>query len=89
MPLSSDAKRNGIITGYTVKFKIKGTSTWLFDAGTSRIRTINSLKKYTLYEFSVAASTFKGAGLYSPAVEERTAEDGKFNQNKTIFIYLF
>ena len=75
--LSGDAKKHGNITGYTVKYRIRGSQTWLYVKSTSQNRMFDSLKMYAVYEFSVAASTSKGVGVYSPVVGEMTGEDGK------------
>lgn len=79
--MPADSKKNGIITGYRIRYTEKN---WLpkiwqyFDIGkpSTRLVTLQPLKKYTIYEFSVAANTSAGAGVYSPAVEMRTKEDG-------------
>lgn len=79
--LSFDARRNGIITGYSIRYAVKESmpKVWLHhdvNNAMSRIETLADLKKYTVYEFTVAAKTSKGAGVYSPIVEMRTKEDG-------------
>ena len=45
----------------------------------ARLTRIRGLKNYTTYEFRVAAKTSKGSGVFSPVVERRTFENGKYN----------
>eukprot|EP00795_Rhopilema_esculentum_P002739 gene2739-957_t len=85
--LSGDAKKNGNITGYTVKYRIRGSQTWLYVEGTSQNRMFDSLKMYAVYEFSVAASTSKGVGVYSPVVGEMTGEDAQQIVAETPFAF--
>ena len=73
--------KNGHIVGYEVKYAIKDAvpKTWVSyhaNGAGSRLNTIGNLKKYTTYEFRVAAKTSKGSGVFSPVVERRTNEDG-------------
>ena len=73
--------RNGVIRGFKLFYKKKGSS------GSSTQITINSkltvtkvvagLDKYTEYEFEVLAFTSVGNGPNSSVVSERTMEDGK------------
>ena len=74
--------RRGIITGFKLFYKEKGST----DSQTVE-ETINSvgilasnvtaLKKYTEYEFQVLAFTAAGDGPKSSVETERTKEDGK------------
>ena len=82
--LTADLRANGIIVGYSIRYMVKGTSPplWMYKniiGSQIRIDTINSLKKYAIYEFCVAAKTSVGTGVYSPAVEKRTDEDGRYH----------
>ena len=73
--------RNGVIRGFKLFYKKKGSS------GSSTQLTINSnstltkvvagLDEYTEYEFEVLAFTSVGDGPNSFVVSERTMEDGK------------
>ena len=73
--------RNGVIGGFKLFYKKKGSS------GSSTQITINSkstltkvvagLDEYTEYEFEVLAFTSVGDGPNSSVVSERTMEDGK------------
>ena len=76
--LLGNLRTNGIIVGYRARYAIKGVSSrvWSYQDTQARSITISNLKKYTVYEFSVAANTSKGAGVFSSLVEERTKEDG-------------
>ena len=75
MPVSS--RTNGLIVGYRVRYARKDESprVWLYQDTLNRNVFVNSLEQYTIYAFSIAAKTSKGAGVYSPLVEERTMED--------------
>ena len=70
--------RNGIITGFKLFYKKKG-SLGLPTALNITILTkdVAGLEKYTEYEFQVLAYTSVGDGPSSPVVVERTKEDGK------------
>jgi hypothetical protein len=78
--------RNGIITGFKLVYKKKGS------AGSPTIESINSgstltkvltgLDKYTEYEFQVLAFTSVGDGPKSSLETMRTMEDGK-----KVFLY--
>ena len=76
LPLNS--RKNGVIIGYRIRYSEKESSpkVWMNRDSTSRIFTVDNLKKYKLYEIGIAAKTSKGVGVYSPSVEERTKEDG-------------
>ena len=73
--------RNGVIRGFKLFYKKKGSS------GSSTQLTINSnstltkvvagLDEYTEYEFEVLAFTSVGDGPNSSVVSKRTMEDGK------------
>lgn len=81
-PLASNSRKNGIIVGFKIGYAVKATvpKVWLYhdvDSAGVRLVTLQSLKKYTVYEFSVAAKTSKGVGAYCPAIETRTKEDGR------------
>ena len=81
-PLLESAPTNGLIKGYEVKYAEKKAvpKIWIpydiIGAG-NRLPTISDLRKYTVYEFKVAAKTSKGSGVFSPVMEMKTLEDSK------------
>jgi len=80
--LPPEDSRNGIITGFKLFFKEKGSSgssTQLptDKATTTRTTVISGLDAYTEYEFQVLAFTAAGDGPNSTAAPVRTKEDGK------------
>ena len=76
--LASLSDWNGIAVGYEVQYRLKnaGNGGWTSVTTTERQYTANSLLKYRIYEFKVAARTSKGSGVFSAIKEERTMEDG-------------
>ena len=76
MPVS---ERNGIITGYNVKYKKKiGDVRWkMVTVGAVNMSLhVRSLDFYTMYQFKVAALNVIGSGPYSNITEIRTDADG-------------
>ena len=74
-------KRNGILTGYAIKYKKKDENVWfdvLSNTATVRQKVVTGLVQYTVYDFRVAGMTSGGIGKYSPIYHERTSEDGEF-----------
>ena len=73
--------QNGVILGFTLYYRINGTSgqanTATVQDGTVLSTTITGLGKFTGYEFQVSAFTYAGEGPRSSVVTERTSEDGK------------
>ena len=73
--------RHGIITGFRLLYKRKGSSglptTLHISKGTIFTKDVTGLDKYTKYEFQVLAFTSVGDGPRSSVVVERTKEDGK------------
>ena len=73
--------QNGVILGFTLYYRINGTSgqanTATVQDGTVLSTTITGLAKFTGYEFQVSAFTYAGEGPRSSVVTERTSEDGK------------
>lgn len=76
--MSASSRKNGIIVGYRAQYRVKEASSriWSYQDFQSRTVYINSLNKYTTYEFAIAAQTSKGTGVFSSLVEEKTKEDG-------------
>ena len=74
--------RNGIIVGYKLLYKKRGSvsspTILLVSSGASTLtETVTGLEKYTEYEFQVLAFTSVGDGPKSSVKVERTKEDGK------------
>ena len=73
--------RNGIITGFKLFYKKKGSpglpTALNISNGTILTKDITGLEKYTEYEFQVLAFTSVGDGTSSSVVVERTKEDSK------------
>lgn len=72
--------RNGIITGYKLFYRQKGSTDsplMLVNDRPELIKVVTRLKKNTEYEFKVLAFTSVGDGPNSSVVFERTNEDGK------------
>ncbi|NXR00746.1 SDK2 protein, partial [Sagittarius serpentarius] len=75
-----EADCNGLILGYKVVYKEKGSDTrarfWLAEGNASRSAQLTGLGKYTLYEIRVLAFTRIGDGVPSrPPILERTLDD--------------
>ena len=74
-------ERNGIIRGFKLFYKKKGSSgsaTLLnINSGSTLIKVVTGLDEYTEYEFQVLAYTSIGDGPKSSKKYERTKEDGK------------
>ena len=71
-------QQNGPIVGYSVRLvRVDNGNTTFFDVTTGTVLQVNSLVPYTTYEWSVAAQTNAGTGLFSSAVFEQTLPDGK------------
>ena len=73
--------RNGIITGYKLYYKKKGSSgagsPKLINSQATRSQEVTGLDKYTEYEFQILAFTSVGDGPKSTVVFEKTKEAGK------------
>ncbi|KAL9950681.1 hypothetical protein ACROYT_G043216 [Oculina patagonica] len=71
--------RNGVIKGFKLFYKKKGSSvfptTLVVNNGTSLTTSVTCLDKYTEYEFLVLAFTYVGDGPNSSIVVEKTMED--------------
>ncbi|NXK65427.1 SDK2 protein, partial [Sylvietta virens] len=75
-----EADCNGLILGYKVLYKEKGSEArarfWLAEGNASRSAQLTGLAKYTLYDIRVLAFTRIGDGVPSrPPVLERTLDD--------------
>ena len=73
--------RNGIIIGYKLFYKEKGSSgagsSKLINSQATRSQEVTGLVKYTGYEFQILAFTSVGDGPKSTVVYEKTKEAGK------------
>ena len=73
--------RNGIITGFKLFYKKKGSSEpsteETINGGSTLTKVVTGLDKYTEYEFEVLAFTSVGDGPKSSVESQRTMEDGK------------
>ncbi len=58
--------RNGVITGYTIRYGLVNTSPTTIDhTSTDRSRVISGLTPFTFYTFSVRGVNSAGGGVYS------------------------
>ena len=81
--------RNGIITGFKLFYKKKGSSrpsrSLSINSGSTRTKVVTGLDKYTEYQFQVLAFTSAGDGPKSSVKYKTTMQDGKkltFNATK-------
>ena len=86
--LPSADSRNGIIIGFKLFYRKRGSSgkatTLTINNGTALSKDVTGLDIYTEYEFEVLAFTSVGGGpKSSPLVVVRTMKDGK--NFKTVF----
>ena len=91
--LPPEGFRHGIIKGYKLFYKKKGSdSVTLTLNNTKTSETVTELEKYTKYEFQVLAFTSAGDGPNSSTVFKTTMEDGAnqkcFNQHLNIKVML-
>ena len=74
--------RNGIIAGFKLFFKKRGSAglpaTLTMNNGQIGFKHVTGLDKYSEYEFQVLAFTSIGDGPRSAVTIERTMEDGSF-----------
>ena len=79
--LPSADSRNGIIIGFKLFYKKRGSSgaatTLTIKNGTVLSKDVTGLDIYTEYEFEILAFTSVGNGPKSSILTERTKEDGK------------
>ena len=66
-------ERNGIVTGYSVRYGQDSSTLRLTSNVTSRMITVDALSIRTAYSFEVAAVNGDGIGVYSPQVTDTTA----------------
>ena len=92
--LPPEGSRHGIIKGYKLFYKKKGSDSVTF-LTLNNIKTsekVTELDKYTKYEFQVLAFTSAGDGPNSSTVFKTTMEDGEnqkcFNQHLNIKVML-
>ena len=90
MPPAED--RNGIITGFKLFYKKKGSSgsstQITINNGSTLTQSATGLDEYTEYEFQVKAFTSVGDGPKSSVMSERTKEDGK-RMCTVYFVFIF
>ena len=92
--LPPEGSRHGIIKGYKLFYKKKGSDsvTFLTLNNIKTSETVTELDKYTKYEFQVLAFTSAGDGPNSSTVFKTTMEDGAnqkcFNQHLNIKVML-
>ncbi len=76
--------RNGVITGYTIRYGPVNTSPTSIDhTSTDRSRVISGLISFTNYTVSVRGVNSAGSGVYSAETVIRTGEDSKFSLSFT------
>ena len=86
--------RNGIVNGFKLFYKKKGSAgspTCVVTIGNGVIlnKTVTGLLTYTEYEFQISAFTSVGDGPKSSVMLERTKEDGKgIKKNSDNEVYL-
>ena len=77
----SEDSRNGIITGFKLFYKEKGSgapqTVLTISSGSTLTRDVTGLEKYTEYNFEVLAYTSVGDGPKSVEKTVRTHQDGK------------
>ena len=85
--------RNGIIKGFALFYKEKGSSgsanVLAINNGNTLTKTVTGLLIYTEYEFQVLAFTSVGDGPKSSKLTERTNEDGKLNEHRRCSLVIF
>ena len=78
--LPSADSRNGIITGFKLYYKKRGSAgqatPLTINNGTVLSKDVTGLDRYTEYEFQILAFTSDGDGPKSPVEVERTKEAG-------------
>ena len=78
--LPSADSRNGIITGFKLYYKKRGSAgqatPLTINNGTVLSKDVTGLDRYTEYEFQILAFTSDGDGPKSPVEAERTKEAG-------------
>ena len=75
--LPPEGSRHGIIKGYKLFYKKKGSdSVTLTLTNIKTSETVTDLEKYSKYEFQVLAFTYAGDGPNSSTVFKTTMEDG-------------
>ena len=92
--LPPEGSRHGIIKGYKLFYKKKGSdsATFLTLDNIKTSERVTELDKYTKYEFQVLAFTSAGDGPNSSTVFKTTMQDGAnqkcFNQHLNIKVML-
>ena len=77
----SSTNLNGPFRGYSIEYKEEGKTSWttvnVSDSSTDK--TLQSLKKWTVYFIRIAVSNGHFLGPRSPEKQVRTREDGLYN----------
>ena len=84
--------QNGIITGFKLFYKKKGSAGPAImvpiNSAATLTKEVTGLHKYTEYEFQVLAFTFVGDGPNSSVEVERTRQDGKRSEIISCFQFI-
>ena len=86
--LPPEGDRNGVITGFKLFYKKKGSSgsqnVSRVNSGSTQNKVVTGLDEHTEYEFQVLAYTSVGDGPKSSVKYETTMEDGKLEKLDTL-----
>ena len=76
----SIANLNGPLRGYSIEYKEEGKSLWttVNVSDPSTVKTLQNLKKWTLYFIRIAVSNGDFLGPPGPEKQVRTLEDGLY-----------
>ena len=70
-------ERNGVITGYEVRFRRQGETGTIDGQQVGRTFMASGLRPFTNYEFEVAGVNDRGSGLFTGVIPISTDEDGR------------
>ena len=74
--------RNGVITGFRLKYRKKGVASWTtkdITGQAKRSSALTGLSKFTCYDYQVLAYTSKGDGPPSSVQSFQTLQDGEYD----------
>ena len=74
--------RNGVITGFRLKYRKKGVASWTTKDITDQAKrssALTGLSKFTYYDYQVLAYTSKGDGPTSSVQSFQTLQDGEYD----------
>ena len=80
--LPPEKDRNGVITGFKLKYRKKGPTSWTTKDITDRAKrssALTGLSKFTYCDYQVLAYTSKGDGPPSSAPSFQTLQDGEYD----------